>query len=77
VTREPACRAAPCALAAALLRMADAKRKDAPEADEDALAAAVEAAKRKAAARRQTIWQEDPQARGARRLHGARPAPNV
>jgi hypothetical protein len=55
----------------------DAKRKDAPEADADALAAAVEAAKRKAAARRQTIWQEDPQARGVRRLHGARPAPKL
>ena len=40
------------------------KRKEAPEVvDADALADAVEAAKRKAQARTRTLWQENPQAR--------------
>jgi hypothetical protein len=42
--------------------MAPPKRKEAP-ASEDALADAVEAAKRKADVRTRSIWAEDPQAR--------------
>ena len=46
--------------------MAPEKRKEAPAVDEEALAEAVEAAKRKAQARTRTIWQEDTAVRGAR-----------
>ena len=48
--------------------MAPEKRKEPPAVDEEVLAEAVEAAKRKAQARTRTIWQEDTAVRGARAL---------